>query len=288
MLSSAQSRLERRLDRYVALTEGDAAGRARRARWSRSTGLTKSFGALHVLRGIDLRVAAGTVTVLIGPSGSGKTTLLRCLNALEIRRGRTVRIDDVERRLRPAAPRAALRRLARPVRHGLPVPRPVPAPHRAAERHRGPGRRAAPPARGGRAEATRCSAGSGSPTRPTRYPHELSGGQQQRVGIARALALDARLLLFDEPTSALDPETVGEVLAVMRDLAAEGWTMVVVTHEIRFARQVADHVVFMDGGVVVEQGAAGRRARRPAARRGRAGSCSGSSTRSEVRHPARA
>jgi cystine transport system ATP-binding protein len=105
------------------------------------------------------------------------------------------------------------------------------------------------------AEARALLAKVGLESKADAYPHELSGGQQQRVGIARALALRPQLILFDEPTSALDPETVGEVLTVMRDLAAEGWTMIVVTHEIRFAQQVADHVVFIDGGVVVEEGA---------------------------------
>ena len=217
-------------------------------------GLTKSFGDLDVLRGIDLRVERGSVTVLIGPSGSGKTTLLRCLNSLEVPQAGTVRVDDValDMALRPS--RGDLRRLR--ATSGMVFQSHQLFPHRTALQNvtEGPLFAQRRPAVEVVAEATALLAKVGLADKADAYPHELSGGQQQRVGIARALALRPRLLLFDEPTSALDPETVGEVLAVMRDLAAEGWTMVVVTHEIRFAQQVADHVVFMDGGVVVEEG----------------------------------
>lgn len=219
-------------------------------------GLTKSFGDLHVLRGIDLTVPRGTVTVLIGPSGSGKTTLLRCLNSLEVPEAGTVRVDDVELDLARRPSRTELRRLR--ATSGMVFQSHQLFPHRTALQNvtEGPVHAQRRPVAQVTAEATALLAKVGLSDKVDAYPHELSGGQQQRVGIARALALRPRLLLFDEPTSALDPETVGEVLAVMRDLAAEGWTMVVVTHEIRFARQVADHVVFMDGGVVVEEGAA--------------------------------
>jgi len=217
-------------------------------------GLTKSFGDLQVLRGIDLTVARGSVTVLIGPSGSGKTTLLRCLNSLEVPDAGTVRVDDVALDLTRRPTRAELRRLR--ATSGMVFQSHQLFPHRTALQNvtEGPLFAQRRPRAEVTAEATALLAKVGLADKAGAYPHELSGGQQQRVGIARALALRPRLLLFDEPTSALDPETVGDVLCVMRDLAAEGWTMVVVTHEIRFARQVADHVVFMDGGVVVEEG----------------------------------
>ncbi|UZN04582.1 amino acid ABC transporter ATP-binding protein [Cellulomonas sp. S1-8] len=220
-------------------------------------GLTKSFGDNHVLRGVDLTVDPGSVTVLIGPSGSGKTTLLRCLNSLEVPEAGTVRVDDVELDLVRPPSRADLRRLR--ATSGMVFQSHQLFPHRTALQNVTEGPRYAQRRRVAEvtAEATALLAKVGLADKADAYPHELSGGQQQRVGIARALALRPRLLLFDEPTSALDPETVGEVLAVMRDLAAEGWTMVVVTHEIRFAQQVADHVVFLDGGVVVEEGRPG-------------------------------
>ncbi len=222
-------------------------------------GLAKSFGDLHVLRGIDLRVERGSVTVLIGPSGSGKTTLLRCLNSLEVPDAGTVRVDDVALDLDgPRRPTPGeLRRLR--ATSGMVFQSHQLFPHRTALENvtEGPLYAQRRPRAEVTAQARGLLAKVGLADKADAYPHELSGGQQQRVGIARALALRPRLLLFDEPTSALDPETVGEVLSVMRDLAAEGWTMVVVTHEIRFARQVADHVVFMDGGVVVEEGRPG-------------------------------
>ena len=220
-------------------------------------GLVKAFGALQVLRGIDLTVGRGSVTVLLGPSGSGKTTLLRCLNSLEVPQAGTVRVDDVaiDFARRPSA--ADLRRLR--ATSGMVFQSHELFPHRTALQNvtEGPIHGQRRPAAEVMTLAASLLAKVGLEDKAGAYPHELSGGQQQRVGIARALALQPRLLLFDEPTSALDPETVGEVLTVMRDLAAEGWTMVVVTHEVRFARQVADHVVFMDAGVVVEEGRPG-------------------------------
>ena len=216
--------------------------------------LHKSFGEKHVLRGVSLQAGKGSVTVLIGPSGSGKTTFLRSLNALEVPESGTVTIDgaSVDYAAHPnRRDLAALR-----ARSGMVFQAHNLFPHRTALENvtEGPvhaqGRSRAEAEEEGRALLARV----GLAGLEDRHPSQLSGGQQQRVGIARALALHPDLLLFDEPTSALDPETVGEVLQVMRDLAAEGWTMVVVTHEIAFAREVADHVAFLDGGVIVEQG----------------------------------
>ncbi len=223
------------------------------------TGLRKAFGDKEVLRGIDFTVDAGTVTVLLGPSGSGKTTVLRSLNALEIPDAGVVRIGEVSVDFgappssRAAAQReyAALRRQSGMVfqAHNL-------FPHMTVLQNltEGPvvvqGRARAEAELEARVLLDRVGLGD----RADDYPFQLSGGQQQRVGITRALALKPRVMLFDEPTSALDPELVGEVLAVMKDLATEGWTMVVVTHEIRFAQQVADQVLFLDGGVILEAG----------------------------------
>jgi cystine transport system ATP-binding protein len=216
--------------------------------------LAKSFGDNQVLRGIDLDVAPGSVTVIIGPSGSGKTTLLRCLNALEIPGAGTVEVAGVALDFATRHSQAELRRLR--ARSGMVFQSHQLFPHRTALQNltEGPVQAQKRPVAEATAEARALLAKVGLESKADAYPHELSGGQQQRVGIARALALRPQLILFDEPTSALDPETVGEVLTVMRDLAAEGWTMIVVTHEIRFAQQVADHVVFIDGGVVVEEG----------------------------------
>ncbi|WP_448059203.1 amino acid ABC transporter ATP-binding protein [Cellulomonas hominis] len=218
-------------------------------------GLTKSFGDYHVLRGIDLDVAPGSVTVIIGPSGSGKTTLLRCLNALEIPDAGTVEVAGVTVDFAVKHSPAELRRLR--AQSGMVFQSHQLFPHRTTLENltEGPVHAQHRPVAEATAKARALLEKVGLAAKADAYPHQLSGGQQQRVGIARALALRPKLILFDEPTSALDPETVGEVLAVMRDLAAEGWTMIVVTHEIRFAQQVADHVLFIDGGVVVEEGA---------------------------------
>ncbi|WP_402469579.1 amino acid ABC transporter ATP-binding protein [Isoptericola aurantiacus] len=228
-------------------------------------GVHKVFGhgadALHVLRGVDLVVPQGSVTVILGPSGSGKSTLLRCLNELEEITAGSVHVDGELLGYREDA-RGVLHRLhprriaAQRSRIGMVFQRfhlfgHLTALENVAEapvQVRGLSRRAA------RERAAELLDRVGLSDRAGHYPAQLSGGQQQRVAIARALAMDPELMLFDEPTSALDPELVGEVLAVMQDLAASGMTMVVVTHEIGFAREVADHVVFMDDGAVVEQG----------------------------------
>ncbi len=216
--------------------------------------LAKSFGDNHVLRDIDLDVAPGSVTVIIGPSGSGKTTLLRCLNALEIPDRGTVEVAGVEIDFAAKHTSADLRRLR--AQSGMVFQSHQLFGHRTALENltEGPVHAQHRPLADAARDARALLEKVGLAAKADAYPHQLSGGQQQRVGIARALALRPKLILFDEPTSALDPETVGEVLAVMRDLAAEGWTMIVVTHEIRFAQQVADHVLFIDGGVVVEEG----------------------------------
>ncbi len=222
--------------------------------------ICKSFGSLEVLSGIDLDVAEGEVVCLLGPSGSGKSTFLRCINHLEKINSGTIRVDNrligyeekdgalyelspsllaqqrseigmVFQRFNLFAHLTALENITQPQRlvRGATLTE-------------------------ARARAMELLEIVGLGARSNAYPAQLSGGQQQRVAIARALAMRPKLMLFDEPTSALDPELVGEVLAVMRKLAEEGMTMIVVTHEIGFAHDVADRVVFMDGGVVVEEG----------------------------------
>ena len=224
------------------------------------TDLRKSFGDQTVLRDIEFTVDSGTVTVLLGPSGSGKTTVLRSLNTLEVPDSGVVRIDDVEVDFSQARGRrdaerdfARLRRQSAMVfqAHHL-------FPHRTVLENltEGPIHAQGRPADEVVPEARALLEQVGLADREDAFPGQLSGGQQQRVGIARALALKPRLMLFDEPTSSLDPELVGEVLGVMKDLAAEGWTMVVVTHEIRFAQQVSDQVLFLDNGVIAERGPA--------------------------------
>ena len=213
-------------------------------------GLTKSFGDLCVLKGIDLDVKRGEKVVVLGPSGSGKSTMLRCINALEDPDGGTIVFNGVEVTSR----RTNINRLREHL--GMVFQRFNLWPHKTVLEHvmlgqmvvSGKSREEA------RETAMRMLTRVGLAEKAGEYPVKLSGGQQQRVAIARALAMDPKAILFDEPTSALDPELVGEVLAVMKSLADEGMTMVVVTHEITFAREVADRVVFMDGGVVVEQG----------------------------------
>ncbi|WP_133769933.1 amino acid ABC transporter ATP-binding protein [Enterovirga rhinocerotis] len=216
-------------------------------------GVRKSFGTLEVIKGFDATVAKGEVVCIIGPSGSGKSTILRCINGLESYQGGRITVDGihVDRSQRSIADvRMRLSMVFQ--RFNL-------FPHRTALENviEGPihvkreGRESAT-ARG-LALLERVGLGQKAES----YPGQLSGGQQQRVAIARALAMQPQAILFDEPTSALDPELVGEVLAVMRGLADEGMTMVVVTHEMGFAREVADRVIFIDHGIIVEQGAAG-------------------------------
>ncbi|WP_037764889.1 amino acid ABC transporter ATP-binding protein [Streptomyces sp. FXJ7.023] len=236
----------------------------------------KSFGPLEVLKGIDLTVRTGEVTVVLGPSGSGKSTLLRTVNHLEkVDRG-TISVDGAlvgyrrtGDRLRELPEREVLKQRTRIgfvfqnfhlFPHLTVLENITEAPVSALGR---PRREAVEAAR-------RLPGRVGLADRASAYPRHLSGGQQQRVAIARALALRPRLLLFDEPTSALDPELVGEVLDVIKDLARQGTTMIVVTHEIGFAREVADTVVFMDDGRIVEQGPPGDVLDRPRHERTRA------------------
>ncbi|MFJ3402684.1 amino acid ABC transporter ATP-binding protein [Promicromonospora sp. NPDC090134] len=225
----------------------------------------KVFGhggdAVHVLKGVDLDVARGEVTVILGPSGSGKSTLLRCINELEEITGGSVVVggdlmgyrEDAKGVLHRLHPKVVAKQRSR---IGMVFQRFHLFPHMTAVENimeapvqvRGLSKKAA------RQRAVELIDRVGLSDRMDHYPAQLSGGQQQRVAIARALAMDPELMLFDEPTSALDPELVGEVLSVMQDLARSGMTMIVVTHEIGFAREVADHVVFMDDGVIVESG----------------------------------
>jgi polar amino acid transport system ATP-binding protein len=225
-------------------------------------GVEKHFGSFHALRGVSLDVQAGEVLCLIGASGSGKTTLLRCINQL-------VRVDagaiwvDGElmgyRRVGEHLVALREREIARQrLKTGMVFQRFNLFPHMTALENiaEGPVQVQRRPRTEVLDEARGLLARVGLAEKADSYPAQLSGGQQQRVAIARALAMRPRLMLFDEPTSALDPELVGEVLAVMRELARSGMTMIVVTHELGFAREVADRVVFMDGGAIVESGAA--------------------------------
>ncbi|MFD9883053.1 amino acid ABC transporter ATP-binding protein [Streptomyces alboflavus] len=232
-------------------------------------GVHKNFGTHEVLRGIDLKVRAGEVTVVIGPSGSGKSTLLRAINHLEKLNRGSVSIDGelvgYRRRgdkLYELKEREVLRQRTRIgfvfqnfnlFPHLTVLENITEAPVSALRRPRAEAKE--------RAEALLARVGLAD--KADAFPRQLSGGQQQRVAIARALALEPRVLLFDEPTSALDPELVGEVLDVIKDVARAGTTMIVVTHEIGFAREVADTVVFMDDGVIVEQGPPGEVLDRP-------------------------
>lgn len=216
--------------------------------------LRKSFGQHVVLQDVSLDVAEGSVTVLIGPSGSGKTTLLRCLNGLEQPDSGVVRVGETSLDFGGAPTREQKKALT--ACSGMVFQAHHLFPHRTALENimEGPVYSLKEAKESARARGLALLDQVGLAHKADAYPAQLSGGQQQRVGIARALAMRPQLMLFDEPTSALDPETVGEVLGVMRDLAHQGWTMVVVTHEIRFAEQVADHVAFLDGGVIVEEG----------------------------------
>ena len=214
------------------------------------TNLHKSFGTLEVLQGIDLEIAEREVVVIIGPSGSGKSTLLRCINYLEEPTSGTISVDGIE--LSGEANINAIRREVGMVfqrfnlfPHMTVMENLLLAPMKVRNLTK--------------AEAEKNAFALlnkvGLESKANAYPEQLSGGQQQRVAIARALAMKPKALLFDEPTSALDPEMIKEVLDVMKDLAQEGMTMVVVTHEMGFAREVGDRVIFVDGGKIVEQGA---------------------------------
>ena len=220
----------------------------------------KRFGGLHVLRGIDLTVQAGDVTVLVGPSGSGKTTLLRCMNHLEQISGGRLYVDgdlmgyrDRGDKLHELHPREAAKQrrdIGMVFQHFNLFPHMTALGNviEAPTRVKKVGKNQAIE------NARKLLDRVGLADKAKYYPAQLSGGQQQRVAIARALAMQPKLMLFDEPTSALDPELVGEVLDVMKQLALDGMTMVVVTHEMGFAREVGDQLIFMDGGVVVEAG----------------------------------
>lgn len=221
----------------------------------------KSYGRLDVLKGIDLQVPTGTVTCLIGPSGSGKSTFLRCCNHLEqVTAGRLYVDDELigyreknEVLYELSAKEAARQRTD----IGMVFQQFNLFPHRTVLDNiiEAPVHVKKQPVAQAKKRAMELLDQVGLAHKADAYPAQLSGGQQQRVAIARAVAMDPKLMLFDEPTSALDPELVGEVLRVMKDLAADGMTMLVVTHEMGFAREVSDQVVFMDGGVVVEAGA---------------------------------
>jgi cystine transport system ATP-binding protein len=218
-------------------------------------GLRKSFGANRVLDSIDLTVDRGRVLALIGPSGSGKTTILRCLNGLELADGGTIDVaGELALDFAQAPPKKQLTALRD--RSAMVFQHYNLFPHKTVLENviEGPVGVQKRPRAEAVAEALALLGRVGLSDKKDSYPYELSGGQQQRVGIVRALALKPQLLLFDEPTSALDPELVGDVLRLIKELALEGWTMVIVTHELEFAREVAHEVAFVDGGVIVERG----------------------------------
>lgn len=243
-------------------------GHAGTAPLLRVTGLNKSFGEHEVLSSIDLSVDAGKVLALIGPSGSGKTTVLRCLNGLEQPDAGTVAFDGGPQvTFTPRTTRREKESLR--TRSAMVFQSYNLFPHKTVLQNviEGPIQVQKRPRAEVTAEAEGLLARVGLAEKRDQHPHQLSGGQQQRVGIVRALAMKPALLLFDEPTSALDPELVGDVLTVIKELAEEGWTMVLVTHELAFAREVADRVTFMDGGVVVEEGPASEVLRQPARER---------------------
>ena len=219
--------------------------------------LHKTFGTHTVLRGIDLDINKGEVVVILGPSGSGKTTLLRCLNALEWPKQGTITFaGEPPLHMDFADPAAKKSVLALRRKSGMVFQQYNLFPHKTALENvtEGPVYVQRKPLPQARKEALQLLDKVGLADKVDLYPYQLSGGQQQRVGIARALAIQPDLMLFDEPTSALDPELVQDVLDTMRALAAEGWTMVVVTHEIKFALDVADVVIVMDEGRIAEQG----------------------------------
>jgi ABC-type polar amino acid transport system ATPase subunit len=218
----------------------------------RITDLHKWFGKLHVLRGVNFAVAAGEVVVLCGPSGSGKSTLLRCINVLEQPTDGQVVVDGVEVTARNRNVNEIRQRIGIVFQqfnlfpHMTVLDNVALAPTKVKKQPRAEAE----------AVAMQLLERVGIPEKARAFPAQLSGGQQQRVAIARALAMRPKAMLFDEPTSALDPEMIKEVLDVMRDLARDGMTMIVVTHEMGFAREVADRVIFMDDGLIVEEATA--------------------------------
>jgi len=220
----------------------------------RAEGVEKAFGDNKVLKGVSFEVAKGTATAIIGPSGSGKTTLLRALNALDVPDSGVISVGDVEVDFAEPVSKETLRRYR--AQSGFVFQAHNLFPHKTVLQNITEGPRVVQrrPSEEVEAEAVALLGQVGLEEKRDQYPYQLSGGQQQRVGIARALALKPKVVLFDEPTSALDPELVGEVLSVIKDLAVEGWTLVVVTHEIQFAKQVSDQVLFTDGGVILEKG----------------------------------
>ncbi|MDX1755340.1 MAG: amino acid ABC transporter ATP-binding protein [Marinobacter sp.] len=216
-------------------------------------GMNKYFGSLHVLKNIELTVEAGEVVVIIGASGSGKSTLIRCVNGLEEYESGQLTVDN-----RPLAPKGGNQKSLYAIRKevGMVFQQFNLFPHLTVKRNIMLAPIKVKGASEAEAEKTalRLLDRVGIGNQAEKYPAQLSGGQQQRVAIARALAMEPRLMLFDEPTSALDPEMIGEVLDVMRELAREGMTMMVVTHEMGFAREVADRVIYIHEGQIVEQG----------------------------------
>jgi len=213
-------------------------------------GLHKHFGALHVLKGVDLVVAERELVFIIGPSGSGKSTLLRCLNRLEEPSSGTVVVDGIDMLDRRTDINHARQRIGMVFQAFNLYPHMTALGNVSLALRKVAGKGRAEAEEIGRAALARV----GLADRADHTPGQLSGGQQQRVAIARAIALEPRVMLFDEPTSALDPELVGSVLEVMRALRESGMTMVVVSHEMGFARAAADRVVFIDHGLIVEQG----------------------------------
>ena len=213
-------------------------------------GLRKDFGDLQVLKGVDMHIRKGEKVVLIGPSGSGKTTLLRCLNLLEVPTGGTITFEGED----ITSPQCNINRIR--MKMGMVFQQFNLFPHLTIMDNiiLGPTKLKHQSKAEAQENAMRLLTRVGLQDKAKNYPRQLSGGQQQRIAIVRALAMNPDVMLFDEPTSALDPEMVGEVLDVMKQLAEDGMTMVVVTHEMGFAREVADRAVFMDGGVIVEEG----------------------------------
>ena len=222
------------------------------------TNIHKAFGSNQVLKGIDLTIHKGKVVVILGPSGSGKTTFLRCINALETPDQGVIAFDDGSLTVDFGAKPNKKALLALQRKSGMVFQSYNLFPHKTAIQNLmlGPTVVQGTSKTQAQSQAVALLAKVGLSDKADLYPFQLSGGQQQRIGIARALAIEPSLLLFDEPTSALDPELVQDVLETMKQLASEGWTMVVVTHEIKFARDVADHVVLIEDGHVVEEGSA--------------------------------